>query len=72
MVTFNFRLTGRGKIQFPLPKSEKLDTVLHQCAAVEGIRLGGYIAVRKGTVIAASNLIADGEEIDIFPAISGG
>jgi molybdopterin converting factor small subunit len=72
VVTFNFRLTGRGKIQFPLPKSEKLDTVLHQCAAEEGIRLGGYIAVRKGTVIAANNLIADGDKIDIFPAISGG
>ena len=71
-MTFNFRLTGRGKIQFSLSKPEKLDTVLHQCAAEGGIRLGGYIAVRKGTVIASSNLIEDGDEIDIFPAISGG
>jgi len=72
VVTFNFRLTGRGKVQFPLSKPEKLDTVLKQCAAGEGIRLGGYIAIRKGAVIASSNLIADGDEIDIFPAISGG
>ena len=72
MVTFNFRLTARGKVQFPLAGPEKLEIALQQCAAGEGIRLGGYIAVRKGTVVAADDLIEDGDDIDVFPAISGG
>ena len=72
MVTFNFRLTERGKVEFPLARPETLDTVLQQCATGEGIILGGYIAVREGTVITAKNLIADGDVIDVFPAISGG
>lgn len=72
MVTFNFRLTERGKVQFPLSAPETLDLILQQCAAEEGITLGGYIAVRKGKVITAGNLIADGDFIDVFPAISGG
>ena len=72
MVTFNFRLTERGKVQFPLSAPKTLDIILQQCAAEEGITLGGYIAVRKGKVITAENLIADGDDIDVFPAISGG
>jgi molybdopterin converting factor small subunit len=72
VVTFNFKLTARGKVQFLLAEPEPLDTVLQQCAAAEGLRLGGYIAVRKGTVVAADDLIEDGDDIDVFPAISGG
>jgi len=71
-VTFNFRLTERGKVDYPISRPETLDTVLQQCAAGEGITLGGYIAVRKGTVITAGDLIAEGDVVDVFPAISGG
>jgi len=72
MVKINFKLTGREKIEYSLVEPETLDTVLQKCTIEEGLKLGGYIAVRGGTVIATSTLIEDGDEIDVFPAISGG
>ena len=72
MVVFNFKLTERGTVNLPLSRPERLDTVLQQYAAGEGIDLGGYIAVREGRVITGKNLIDDGDTIEIFPAISGG
>ncbi len=72
MVTFNFKLTERGKVHFPLSRPERLDTVLQQYAAEKGITLGGYIAVRDGKVINGKNLIDDEDVIEVFPAISGG
>jgi len=72
MVRINFKLTGKEKIEYSLVEPETLDTVLQKCATGEGLILGGYIAVRKGTVIATSALIEDRDEIDVFPAISGG
>jgi len=72
MVTFNFKLREIGSVHFPLSGPDELDTVLQQCAAAEGINLGGYIAIRRSKVIGAKILIADGDVVDILPAISGG
>lgn len=72
MVAFNFKLTERGRLNFPLSRPERLDTVLQQYADKEGITIGGYIAVREGKVINGKSLIDDEDMIDIFPAISGG
>ena len=72
MVSFDFKLTEGGKVDFPLSAPEKLDTVVKQCAAGEGLSLGGYIAVRNGKVITGDTLVAAGDSVDIFPAISGG
>lgn len=43
-----------------------------KCAAKATIQLGGIIAIRNGSVIQKSDLVENGDEIDIFPAISGG
>lgn len=72
MVTFNFRLTERGKVDYPLSTPETLEIVLQKCADGEGITLGGYIAVRSGKVITAGDLISESDVVDVFPAISGG
>jgi molybdopterin converting factor small subunit len=72
MVTFNFKLTERGIVNCPISRAERLDVVLQQYTAEEGIDLGGYIAVREGKVMKGKSLINDGDMIDIFPAISGG
>ncbi|MBW1635216.1 MAG: MoaD/ThiS family protein [Deltaproteobacteria bacterium] len=72
MVIFNFKLVEKGTVQFPLAGPESLAAALEQCAAGEGITLGGYIAVRQGRVVTADELVDDGDEIEIFPAISGG
>ena len=72
MVTFNFKLREIGSVHFPLSGPDELDIVLKECAAAEGINLGGYIAIRRSKVIGAKTLIEDGDVVDILPAISGG
>lgn len=72
MVTVNFKLTDIGRIEIALVKQETLATVLQQCRRQSGIELGGIIAVRCGKVITKNDLVQDGDEIDVFPAISGG
>lgn len=72
MVTVNFKLTDIGRIEIALVKQETLATVLQQCRRQSGIELGGIIAVRCGKVITKNDLVRDGDEIDVFPAISGG
>jgi molybdopterin converting factor small subunit len=72
MVTVNFKLSDIGRIEIPLSKQETLATVLQQCRRQSGIELGGIIAVRCGKVMTKSDLVQNGDEIDVFPAISGG
>ena len=72
MVSFVFKYTEKGEVQFPLSQPSPLDSVLQQCVKKAEIRLGDYIAVRNGTVVPATSLIEDNDKIDIFPALSGG
>lgn len=72
MVNVNFKLTDIGRIVVSLEKDETLAKVLQQCTDQTGIELGGIIAIRKGTVLKGSDMVQDGDEIDVFPAISGG
>lgn len=72
MVTVNFKLTDIGRIEIPLGRQETLAMVLRQCRRQSGIVIGGIIAVRCGKVITKNDLVQDGDEIDVFPAISGG
>ncbi len=72
MVTVNFKLTDIGRIEISLRRQETLATVLQQCRRQSGIDLGAIIAVRCGQVISRNDLVQDGDEIDVFPAISGG
>lgn len=72
MVKLNFKLTERGEVEIPLSGPQPLQTVLDRYNAEKGIDPGGYIAVCRGRVVSGDQLIDDGDEIDIFPAISGG
>ena len=72
MVTVNFRLSGAGSVTLNIEAPKRLDEVIRQCAVQAGIRLGGYIAVRKGKVLTEAAEVGGEDEIDIFPAISGG
>jgi len=72
MVTIHFRLTDTGRLQIPVEKPETLSAVLRQCTAQADFEPGGMIAIRKGRVLKESDLVQDGDEIDIFPALSGG
>ncbi len=72
MVSVNFKLTDIGKIEVSIKKQQTLATVLQHCRTLTGVELGGIIAIRSGKVIREHTLIEDGDEIEIFPAISGG
>lgn len=46
--------------------------LLETCASEYGVQKTGIIAVRNGKVLSADDLVAAGDVIDVFPAISGG
>ena len=72
MVIINFKMTDIGRVEVAVEKQQSLGTVLLQCRSLTGIEIGGVIAIRQGQVITKNSIVGDGDEIDIFPAISGG
>lgn len=72
MVIVNFKMTDIGRVEVAVAKQQPLAKVLLQCTNLTGIEIGGVIAIRQGQVINENSIIEDGDEIDIFPAISGG
>jgi molybdopterin converting factor small subunit len=72
MVTIHFRLTDIGRLEIHIEKPETLAAVLQLCTAKTDCALGGIIAICKGRVLKESDLVHDGDELDIFPALSGG
>ncbi|SHO50005.1 MoaD/ThiS family protein [Desulfopila aestuarii] len=72
MVKVSFRLSGTSAVPLSVDVPRRLDEVVHQCAIQAGVELGGYIAVRKGRVVTGETMVSGEDEIDVFPAISGG
>ncbi len=72
MVTVNFKLTDTGPMTLDVNGPEKFGNILNRCASRSSIRLGGFIAVRDNQVITEKDVIRDFDEIDVFPALSGG
>jgi molybdopterin converting factor small subunit len=72
MVIVNFKLSEVGRKEVDIEGPEPLESVLRQCAVTPAVAPGHIIAVRRGDVMKGSDLVEDGDEIDIFPAISGG
>jgi len=72
MVSVNFKLSDIGRIEIRLDRQLTLATLLELCEKQAGIDLWGIIAIRRGQVLTKNSLVEDGDEIDIFPAISGG
>ena len=72
MVIINFKMTDFGRVEVAVAKQQLLSTVLLQCSNLTGMEIGGVIAIRQGKVITKNSIVEDGDEIDIFPALSGG
>ena len=72
MIIVTFRLSEAGRVEIPLAGPEKWGALVNRCAARAGVELGGILAVRNGTLLLGHDLVEDGDEIDVFPAISGG
>lgn len=71
-VRVNFKLTEVGRVELDLPTPQSLNEILQHCIDKTGHSPGSYIAVRKGKVVNAGDMIESNDEIDIFPALSGG
>jgi molybdopterin converting factor small subunit len=72
MVAVIFRLSETGRVEFPLAEDQPWSMVLQRCRTQTGVDPGAVIAVRRGTVLGKDDLVQDGDEVDVFPAISGG
>jgi sulfur carrier protein ThiS len=72
MVTVTFKLSDIGAVELELTTPQRLDIVLRQCAEIADVEPGGFIAVRNGRVITAETLVEENDNIEIFPALSGG
>lgn len=72
MVTVIFRLSEVGRVELTLSVSERWESVLQRCRVQTGVDPGAVIAVRRGTVLGKDDLVEDGDDVDVFPAISGG
>lgn len=72
MVKLFFKMREVGSVELKLDSPATLQDVLELGAKQAGIELGSYIAVQKGKVVPATEIIQGEEEIDIFPALSGG
>lgn len=68
----NFKLSEAGSVSLGIDGHIQLEEVLQRCATKAGLELGGYIAIRSRRVISSGTLIGNEDEIDVFPAISGG
>jgi hypothetical protein len=72
MVTVNFNLLDIDTVQVHINEPEKFERFLQRCTSKAGIELGGCIAVRENRVLKGMDLVRDLDNIDIFPALSGG
>ena len=71
MVTLHFKLSELGTVTVEIGRPVRLAELLQQAAGGK-TDSGSCIATRGGKVIGAETLIADGDEVTLFPALSGG
>lgn len=69
MVIFVFKMSERGQVELEIQQPEPLSTLLDR---LENVQAGGLIAIRAGKVLSADALVADGDSVDLFPALAGG
>lgn len=72
MVTLHFKLSDRGTIELEPQTKETWQQLLLRCPGPEKLTPDSVLAVRRGTVVAAEDIIFDNDIIDVFPALSGG
>ena len=72
MVTVNFRMSAVGKVALDLAGPEPWRSLVGRLAPAGEIDAASCIAVRRGVVLKGEDLVHDGDEVDVFPAISGG
>jgi len=72
MVILNFKLSGVGRVETKAQGAQTWRELLLCSQAVEKETPESVIAIRRSRILTPDDLIEDGDEIDIFPALSGG
>ncbi|BDD85647.1 hypothetical protein [Desulfofustis limnaeus] len=72
MVTVVFKLSDIGTVSLSIEEPVPFSRVLQLCAHKTDAAIGGVIAVRNGRVLSREDLVGVDDQIDVFPAISGG
>lgn len=72
MVIVNFKLTDIGRLEIDVAEPQTLAYLLQQVGRRAGLDPDSVIAICRGKVLSKDSLVENGDEIDVFPAISGG
>ena len=72
MVILHFKLSPLGRVDLNLAAPLPLTDLLDRAVDKNGVKIGGTMVVRRGMLLAEDELIYDGDELDIYPALSGG
>ena len=72
MVTIHFKLQDIKSIQIAIDGPQTFAAILQHCLPNTGFEPDGLIAVRNNRIISKADWVEDLDEIDVFPALSGG
>jgi molybdopterin converting factor small subunit len=72
VVILNFKLSPLGRVDLNLTAPLSLTDLLTRAADQNGVKIGGTMVVRRGRLLGLDELIYDGDELEIYPALSGG
>lgn len=72
MVKIHFRLSELGTVELPIENEERWADLLKRCVGKHHSTPSSLLAVRRGAVIGADDLVYDNDIIEVFPALSGG
>jgi molybdopterin converting factor small subunit len=72
MVVVNFKLSALGRVETALQGVQTWRELLLHSSASDTLTPEGVIALRRNQILSPGDLVRDGDEIDVFPALSGG
>jgi hypothetical protein len=72
VVILHFKLSPLGRIDLNLTAPLSLTDLLARAADQNGVKIGGTMVVRRGRLLGQGELIYDGDELEIYPALAGG
>ncbi|MEE4134740.1 MAG: hypothetical protein V2I32_01575 [Desulforhopalus sp.] len=72
MVILHFKLSPLGRVDLNLAAPLALTDLLSRAVEQKDVKIGGTMVVRRGRLLGEDELIYDGDELDIYPALSGG
>ncbi len=72
MIRLDFKLSPLGLVELELAAPLTLAEVLATAAARQKKEVGATMVVRSGCLLRQDELVADGDLLEIYPALSGG